>query len=1248
MPRNLSGNMVPPRHLVTRNLAKAVASIKALDVDDVSKDPPLPKAGDMRLYAFYKPSLEAGEYTIAVDQDVVLPGDVPKVTPPRPLQTPANPQKFEVVAPQFAIDPKVIHSTYPPTGHADEPRVLPHIVLTDSHLPWERPMSSGADIPWLAIIPFDPSGPRSELRLLLAGDQLNGKTSPFKTITSLPAPVKQQSNMALKMPVADYFQLPALSAASGGVKILIPPFQKDPLFSEKQNDQVPVDVIFLDASTFTALFVSKTASKTDLKGYQYLSHVRNVNTAGMTNAGVEDTGLFSIIHSLRTGPTDIQQNHAPRPQIVHMVSLEFIDLMTTLPAAGSTDLVALISLYSWSYLCQPPLSVNFKDSMSSIGEAVERETSLLRCPDDFLANVAAKVSSVANPTSPGDTAAHSRQLAVQKSISTRLTDGYSLIRQRTITGEQTVAFMRGPLVPVSKEGLPKDWPTSSDNGQAYQILDRDLGIMDLTYSTAWQLGKTVAVADSSFVAAMVRLRALIHTSAIAASKNATAAAVGLHATKAKFLTSLPSTLSQLQAASATHPVQGAAPQSLPSKARWSDQRDSGNIMMRVQNHSKTPEFLGGVRESVLRMSASVSDPSKAGSEIDPWSSVDWTTIHNWLMDRMFLAGIPNQYLITDPSHLPPERIRFFNIDETWMDCFLDGALSVANHLSRDDDSIRNEIKNQLNSYFSNVYDEQNLPWYPQIPKYGFFLRSKVVSVFPDLVVEVKWSEDETTDDLLSGKTPLDKNGKKRLGKSEVLLQRHMGKDVLLCLLDRLPDSGEFASIRLSQPPHQQRFSTGDQLDPNSSEFEFRKVYRDTVAPSDFLEPYATVTWTNGNQSLPVVYDWTSRCMDLDALNTFLFNDQNGLFTTTLTDARRNVLHSDPNRPPEADDNSMSSEWAKSSSFNTAGKIELTSAFAGLQFNDPMYYLDLLKSKGAPSMPATFSPGHPRVIRTPESMAASASPNNAASTSPTSSSSTSKPAIQPSSGKNALSAPQQVVKLPTGPIKPNSSVAANVPAHLSTVVFDPSAQGAPLIQSQFIYSVRPSTSAFVPPPGGMLVPPSFVNIDTPYNPDLIFSVTLNPSARKDLNLHEIQLSIPLGPKSSRPDHTGSFISPGLMDSYTGPGARMLSNQRWVVHLDNVSLDKKGENLLVLRLIPRTMSKTYPIGFNASLAFQLSECPISGFDPTLPKGATSDNVHIKCTEIYRQYTDPKLGKWNPQGNGTSTIVVKQQKGWAAQAK
>jgi hypothetical protein len=87
--------------------------------------------------------------------------------PPAPPTDAVEKQTFNVVAPQFNLDPKLINTFYPPLGHEDEARILPHIVFNDPHVPWFRkagvyydwlaePVDSNRNmVPWLAVIVFD-------------------------------------------------------------------------------------------------------------------------------------------------------------------------------------------------------------------------------------------------------------------------------------------------------------------------------------------------------------------------------------------------------------------------------------------------------------------------------------------------------------------------------------------------------------------------------------------------------------------------------------------------------------------------------------------------------------------------------------------------------------------------------------------------------------------------------------------------------------------------------------------------------------------------------------------------------------------------------------------------------------------------------------------------------------------------------------------------------------------------------------
>lgn len=82
-------------------------------------------------------------------------------------------------------------------------------------------------------------------------------------------------------------------------------------------------------------------------------------------------------------------------------------------------------------------------------------------------------------------------------------------------------------------------------------MDRQLGTMDITYSAAWQLGRTLAIADQAFTAALVRLRGEIQTVARRETKKETAPP-GTAKSKAQ-------TLRSIQKSVATFAALGAAP-----------------------------------------------------------------------------------------------------------------------------------------------------------------------------------------------------------------------------------------------------------------------------------------------------------------------------------------------------------------------------------------------------------------------------------------------------------------------------------------------------------------------------------------------------------------------------------------------------------------------------------------------------------------------------------------------------------------
>jgi hypothetical protein len=574
-------------------------------------------------------------------------------------------------------------------------------------------------------------------------------------------------------------------------------------------------------------------------------------------------------------------------------------------------------------------------------------------------------------------------------------------------------------------------------------------------------------------------------------------------------------------------------------------------------------------------------------------STDWKFVHEWILDRMFLSGIPTHYLIGDPNFLPPESIRFFHIDKNWMDCYVDGALSVANHLAQDDDVIRNTIKHQFNLYLSSKIlvdprdPNSDALHYPQVPIYGFFLRSAVCTIFPSLIIQAPFIDDT-----------------KRGGRAPICLQRPLGKDIIMVLLDRLPDGGELDLLRFTQPPHQQRFSAGDFLDDTKIEFLFRKVYPnpqdDGTLQTDFLHEFGdAATFTKGSTD---IYDWDSRCLNLERLEDFMFNDTTGLFTTK-----------------------MANEWAPDKR-----PFKLTSAMAGLQLNDTIKYLEMMAPPSTSTPPDGQIPhrirakdpidGHDEAAALVLSIKNGRTPVQLLKPTPKAST---KPAIITLS--QAL--PDH---LPKAPLRTTPLYHPDLPLSSLHTTILATAVSPGRRTPMFDYAIYPSTTPFK-------FKTAFIHTDNPYPADLIFSINLrNPdSLLEGLFLREISFTIPIGPSASRKKTQQSpneLEGPGMAPvSAAGDRGRMLSNQRWVVHMD------PGPKFMIVRLIPRSLQLRYPLAVNREVGFRL-EGVDTAWDTTDGKGAEEvGTVKVQFKETYGEHVN------GDQGSATDFIFVHRVKGF-----
>lgn len=755
-------------------------------------------SGFEELISFGQPGLIGGTYTVQVQQ--TIPGDR------REEDEAKEAQKTTYPAPQFELPADSVYSVYPEQGHEATNDTLPHIVLNDSTLPWERIGSQQAEdshpddyarnrVPWMALMIFSPD----ELRV----DEAE-KAGIFAHTSLKDQQPKQLESMSVRVPMGDLAKL-----KDGTARV---PFGD---FDIGQATKPDTNVIFPKAALLNHLFAAyddvgkRLPGGPDISRHRFLAHVVRMNTTGMANADSDDvvtTREFSVVVANRLGPLDSDK---ASQMIVHLVSLENIESLKPFPLTETVPgfspehpaRVGLVSLYSWSYTCLPPNSLNVKQAFEDI----------------------ARTSSMLKPIIPPQ----SENLDdIAKRMLNRLEDGYTLVRSITPTGETTAALFRGPLTPSIVE--PLKWNLFSNTGSDLNIFDKELGMMDITFSSAWSLGRTLALADRAFTISLTRVRhQMLHSATSAARREMLQATQRQGYKREDLVKSLDNLINKPIAISQSS-----------DKTRWVQPASASSPDLSYASIS--PFMDSAMKEAAFEVAKSLASDTGGEGWKTTWdkdtppydghnepASSDWMIVLRFVLDLYYLVNVPSHYLMPDQSLVPRESLRIFFVDHNWIDAIVDGALSLGNQGGPElggkkehetDDIVRKAIKERINRLFT---DPTCHP--PAIPRYGFYLRSAVAAQFPDLKVSVE----------VTGAPS---------GNPYLLRQDMIDKETMLGFFSDAPLTEELHGLRFELPAHQQYFSLGTVTDQGLEVAYKRQYTKAEVQDAARNIPVATIHW----------------------------------------------------------------------------------------------------------------------------------------------------------------------------------------------------------------------------------------------------------------------------------------------------------------------------------------------------------------------------------------------------------------------
>jgi len=264
------------------------------------------------------PALASGKYTIKVSHKVNSPG----------IKIPDANKTIQVGARRFNIEPSEINSVFPPrNSNGQFSRSLPHIVLNNPAIPWERSLNGKSrNIPWLALL------------LLKESEIIETSTITVKELLDDKVP-------------SDI--LPELQNLS------------------EDDGKTSCCCIKIAGELFNAIIPS-------IDELSFLSHCRHVG------GNMDDSCMhFSVVVGNRFVVENDERLGAAGNYTAHLVSLEgceaYLDGWN-----GTGKIIRLISLANWSFTCMTDGRDSFRNLAEGIVASADPGENTLKLPCELI------------------------------------------------------------------------------------------------------------------------------------------------------------------------------------------------------------------------------------------------------------------------------------------------------------------------------------------------------------------------------------------------------------------------------------------------------------------------------------------------------------------------------------------------------------------------------------------------------------------------------------------------------------------------------------------------------------------------------------------------------------------------------------------------------------------------------------------------------------------------------------------------
>ncbi|MEN2399375.1 hypothetical protein GKZ90_0006275 [Flavobacterium sp. MC2016-06] len=345
-------------------------------------------------------------------------------------------QPLLVNGPRFSIEPSTIHTLFPPANQlGNYDNSLPHIVFNNFSLPWSREINP----------------PVSESEKSLRFEKAMANPAEINQIPWIGLLTVYQDDIdSGKVPNPVVMTVNQMLTPSP--KVLLPSLGK------VINGSDSLTAIDFDINYFQAIAPT-------IEELPFLAHARGVNTGGKVMLGMNDDGCFSVVIGNRLPKAGVKN-------YIFLVSYEGHQDHLSLNKMDDYDKIRLVTLGSWQFTCNEARA-SFKTLMADLCLEGRGGVSLLQLPKEA-------------QTDTNNLAKEALEIS------------YVPLQNNMREGETSTSWYRGPLVaaPTDRKFIECYGPyLYSDRAIHY---DPESGLFNHAYSSAWQIGRLLALSDGTF------------------------------------------------------------------------------------------------------------------------------------------------------------------------------------------------------------------------------------------------------------------------------------------------------------------------------------------------------------------------------------------------------------------------------------------------------------------------------------------------------------------------------------------------------------------------------------------------------------------------------------------------------------------------------------------------------------------------------------------------------------------------------